>query len=790
MKRTLYLFVLLSLFTLELHAQTTGIIKGRVVDTAGAGLAGAMVQVLGTTKSTVTNFNGDYLITGVRPGTYDLQVTFYGSIDTLCQEVIVNPGLHVAANFALEPKAPPLLPMVYAQQGVAGAVVVSQSQQAIYVDAIARQRVEAGMTTSIRELSSADILTSTQSTFGAIAREATVGSAGGGFNIRGGRGNEVVIRRDGYEITDPQGLGLFPDVADVAVERGQVIATGFEAEYGDVLNGAVNTLTYRATGESIVNQATQPIQEMTSLPQRGRTPSESSYGLPKREKVSAQGEKGREQQSVPPPPAPMAAEALPPVPLYENGYRATESSPYSTFSIDVDNGSYTNVRGYLSRGQLPPAEAVRVEEMINYFRYEYPDPAGHHPFDFNSEVVACPWNSDHLLVRLALQGREIHSEQAPPSNLVFLVDVSGSMSGPSKLDLLKQSLKKLVNQLRPEDHVALVVYAGAAGLVLKSTPGSDKKVIRDAIDRLTSGGSTAGGAGIELAYKTAQESFLGEGNNRVILATDGDFNVGVSSEQGLVSLIEEKREEGVFLSVLGFGHGNYQDQKMEQLADHGNGNYYYIDRLEEGERVLVSEMGGTLHTIAKDVKLQIQFNSEKVSAYRLIGYENRVLAARDFNDDTKDAGELGAGHQVTALYEVVPVGADVGYTVDTTKGEDYKLEKSEEIPVLFTSNDILLARLRYKEPKDSVSQLIQYLVLGERKSVEEASESTRFVTAIAGWGMLLRGSAYRGTITYDDILGWGKRGLGADANGSRKEFLELVEKTKKLTVEKESMSGL
>ncbi|MCB0714280.1 MAG: von Willebrand factor type A domain-containing protein [Ignavibacteriae bacterium] len=788
MKRTLYLLVLLSLFTLELQAQTTGIVKGRVVDTAGSGLPGALVQLLGTTKSTVSNFNGDYLITGVRPGTYDLQVTLYGSIDTFCQEVIVNPGLHVAANFTVEPKAPPPLPMVYAKQGVAGAMVVSQGQQAIYVDRISRQRVEASTTGKVTELSAEDLLeTTSRSTFGTITREATVRSSDGGYNFRGGRGSEAVIRRDGFEITDPQSLGFFPDVADVAVEPARTLVSGFEAEYGDVLSGAVNTLTYRTSDESLVNQVTQPIQEMTSLPQRGRTPSKSTYGLPKsqkKEEVKVQGE--REQQPTPP----RIVQAPPPIPLYENGYRATESSPYSTFSIDVDNGSYTNVRGYLSRGQLPPAEAVRVEEMINYFRYEYPDPAGHHPFDFNSEVVACPWNSDHLLVRLALQGREIHAEQAPPSNLVFLVDVSGSMSGPNKLDLLKRSLKKLVNEIRSEDQVALVVYAGAAGLVLKSTPGSDKQKIRDAIDRLTSGGSTAGGAGIELAYKTAQESFLREGNNRVILATDGDFNVGVSSEQGLVSLIEKKREEGVFLSVLGFGHGNYQDKKMEQLADHGNGNYYYIDRLQEAERVLVSEMGGTLHTIAKDVKLQIQFNPEKVSAYRLIGYENRVLAARDFNDDTKDAGELGAGHQVTALYEVVPVGSDVGYTVDTAKGEDYKLDKSEEVPVLFTSNDILLARLRYKEPKDSVSQLIQYLVLDERKSVEEASESTRFVTAIAGWGMLLRGSAYRGTITYDDILGWGKRGLGTDANGSRKEFLELVERTKKLTGERESMSGL
>ena len=471
-----------------------------------------------------------------------------------------------------------------------------------------------------------------------------------------------------------------------------------------------------------------------------------------------------------------------PTTLYENPFRATASGPYSTFSIDVDNGSYTNVRGYLSRGTLPPAEAVRIEEMINYFSYSYPDPAGHHPFDFHSEVVVSPWNDDHLLVRVALQGRNVHPEQAPPSNLVFLIDVSGSMMGD--LPLLKQSFDKLIDQLRPEDRVAIVVYAGAAGLVLESTPGSQKEKIRAAITRLSAGGSTAGGAGIALAYNTARANFLPEGNNRVILATDGDFNVGVSSQDGLVSLIEEKRKEGIFLSVLGFGHGNYQDEKMEGLADHGNGNYYYIDRLDEGERVLASEMSGTLYTIAKDVKLQIKFNPEKVAAYRLIGYENRVLAARDFNDDTKDAGELGAGHQVTALYEVVPVGAEVGYTVDTAKGDDYRLDADEEIPTFFTANDLLLARLRYKDPADSISRLIEHLVLDEQKSLEKGSESTRFAAAVAGWGRLLRGSAYRGTITYDDVLRWGG---GNDGDERRKEFLELVEKSREL-VGKEGIS--
>ena len=462
-------------------------------------------------------------------------------------------------------------------------------------------------------------------------------------------------------------------------------------------------------------------------------------------------------------------------PLHENHFRSVSGSPYSTFSIDVDNASYTNVRGYLSRGQLPLPDAVRIEEMINYFEYDYPESNDGRPFAFNSEVAVCPWNTDHLLLRLALQGRELQAEQAKAANLVFLIDVSGSMSSSNKLPLLKKSFRKLINQLRPQDRVAIVVYAGAAGLVLESTPGSQKRKIYKALNRLSAGGSTAGGAGINLAYKTARNNYLSDGINRVILATDGDFNVGISSDQGLTGLIEEKREEGIFLSVLGFGHGNYQDKKMEALADNGNGNYYYIDRLEEAQRVLVEEMSGTLYAIAKDVKLQIKFNQENVVAYRLIGYENRVLAAKDFDDDTKDAGELGAGHQVTALYEVVPVGSEIGYDLDTTKGEDYQLE--EELPDLFTTNDLLLARLRYKEPADSVSKLIEHLVMDERKSLEEASESTRFVAAVAGWGMLLRGSAYRGNLRYEDVVTWGTNAHGVDPDGYRKEFVELVKKS-------------
>ena len=449
----------------------------------------------------------------------------------------------------------------------------------------------------------------------------------------------------------------------------------------------------------------------------------------------------------------------------ENPFRSSHHSPYSTFGIDVDNASYTNVRGYLTRGVTPPPSIVRIEEMINYFRYDYPTPVDGRPFAFDSEVVTCPWNREHLLVRLALQGVVIDAAQAPPSNLVFLIDVSGSMSPDYSLPLLKQAFHRLVDQLRPDDRVAIVVYAGASGLALASTPGSEKEAIHSAIDNLNAGGSTAGGAGIRLAYDVAVANRLADGNNRVILATDGDFNVGITSEKDLVALIEEKREKGVFLSVLGVGQGNYQDQKMERLADNGNGNYYYLDRIGEAERVLVSEMSGTLYTIAKDVKLQIAFNPEKVAAYRLIGYENRMLAARDFDDDTKDAGELGAGHQVTALYEVVPAGATVGHAVDTANAANDRLD--EELPNLFTANDLLRARLRYKKPADSTSNLIEHIIGDDRKEIADASASTRLAVAVAAWGMSLRGSAYDGDVDPGVVRTW--------VPTSTTKYMELIE---------------
>jgi Ca-activated chloride channel family protein len=460
----------------------------------------------------------------------------------------------------------------------------------------------------------------------------------------------------------------------------------------------------------------------------------------------------------------------------ENEFLEVTENPLSTFSIDVDTASYSNIRRFINDGQLPPKDAVRIEEMINYFKYDYPQPQGDEPFSISTELAECPWETSHKLVQIGLQGKNIDVSQAPASNLVFLIDTSGSMQSADKLPLLKQAFKLLTNQLREKDRVSIVAYAGSAGLVLEPTSGSNKEKILSAIDRLEAGGSTAGGEGIQLAYKTAKEHFLASGNNRVILATDGDFNVGVSSEGDLVRMIEEKRKDGIFLTVLGFGTGNLKDSKMEQLADKGNGQYAYIDEVQEARKVFINQLGGTLFTIAKDVKIQVEFNPTRVQAYRLIGYENRMLKAEDFNDDKKDAGELGAGHSVTALYEVVPAGANAKLPkVDTLKYQD-KLTK----PEAYASNEIMMVKLRYKAPKESDSKLIARAVVDEKKSVEGASSNFKFAAAVAEFGLLLRESRFRANASPERCLDLARQSKGEDEAGYRGEFIHLVEKSKDL----------
>jgi Ca-activated chloride channel family protein len=462
--------------------------------------------------------------------------------------------------------------------------------------------------------------------------------------------------------------------------------------------------------------------------------------------------------------------------INENEFLEVLGNPLSTFSIDVDAASYSNVRRFINDGQMPPPGAVRIEELVNYFSYSYPDPAGEHPFSFTTEVTASPWNPEHNLLLIGIQGKRISTDALPPSNLVFLLDVSGSMDDPRKLPLVKAAFRLLVNQLRPVDRVAIVVYASASGVVLESTPGNDKQEILDAIDNLEAGGSTAGGAGIKLAYEIAKENFLKNGNNRVILATDGDFNVGASSDAEMVDLIEEERKEGIYLSVLGFGMGNLKDSKMEKLADKGNGNYAYIDNLLEAKKVFVGQMAGTLFTIAKDVKIQIEFNPMKVKAYRLIGYEDRLLAKEDFNNDQKDAGELGAGHTVTALYEIVPAGAAVSLpNVDSLKYQNVNVRSDSK-----TSAELLTLKFRYKPPKDTVSKLIVTVVEDPKDKKGTMSENMGFASAVAEWGMLLRDSKFKGTSTFEDVIKRARQYEGEDEEGYRSEFIRLVKLSKSL----------
>ncbi len=464
--------------------------------------------------------------------------------------------------------------------------------------------------------------------------------------------------------------------------------------------------------------------------------------------------------------------------IEDNPFVVVSNNPLSTFSIDVDTASYSNVRRFINEGQLPPKDAVRLEEMINYFTYDYPQPTGKTPFSISTEIAEAPWNPTHKLVQIGLQGKRISTESLPPSNLVFLVDVSGSMDNLNRLPLVKSSLRLLVNELRAKDRVSIVVYAGNAGLVLPSTPGNQKNKILNAIDKLQAGGSTAGGEGIQLAYKIARENLIKSGNNRVILATDGDFNVGISSETELVRLIEKERDQGIFLTVLGVGMGNLQDSKMEQIADKGNGNYAYIDNLLEAKKVLVKEMGGTLLTIAKDVKIQVEFNPAKVQAYRLVGYENRQLQNQDFNNDKKDAGELGSGHSVTALYEVIPVGvkSDVSLSnVDPLKYQQTKVE-----PTKNGSNELMQVKLRYKQPNQTTSQRLTVPLVDRGLKLKDTSTNFKFSAAVAAFGMVLRDSQYKGTANFDEVLKLSSQSQGTDLDGYRAEFIRLVQKSKTL----------
>jgi Ca-activated chloride channel homolog len=460
----------------------------------------------------------------------------------------------------------------------------------------------------------------------------------------------------------------------------------------------------------------------------------------------------------------------------ENQFESPSSAPLSTFSIDVDNASYTNVRRFINNGQSVPKDAVRVEEMVNFFKYNYPQPTGEHPFSINTEYSDCPWNENNKIVRIGLQGKNIPINNLPNSNFVFLIDVSGSMSDDNKLPLLIQSMKILVKELREEDKVSIVVYAGAAGLVLPPTSGKNKKMIINALEKLNAGGSTAGGEGINLAYKIAEENFIKGGNNRVILATDGDFNVGASSDKDMEQLIEEKRKSGVFLTCLGYGMGNYKDSKMETLADKGNGNYAYIDNIQEANRFLSKEFKGTMFAIAKDVKIQIEFNPKHVQSYRLIGYENRKLRPEDFKNDAIDAGELGSGHTVTALYEIIPTGVKSNYVVDL---DSLKYTKPLETGMKY-NDELATIKFRYKKPDGDKSIEMVSTIGNKAKSIETSSNDFKFCTAVAWFGLKLRDSKLISNKSEEDLLNLATESLSNDTEGYKAELIRLIESSKQL----------
>jgi Ca-activated chloride channel family protein len=477
---------------------------------------------------------------------------------------------------------------------------------------------------------------------------------------------------------------------------------------------------------------------------------------------------------MPPPPPPFNTEDY--TAITPNIFHSPLSEPLSTFSIDVDTANYSNLRRMLNQGQLPEPNSIRLEELLNYFSYNYPAPTDEHPFAVYSEAGVVPWNQKRTFVHIGIQGKKLNLEAAPPSNLVFLIDVSGSMSDYNKLPLVQESMNLLVDNLRGKDKVAIVVYAGAAGEVLPSTSGNNKLAIRNAINNLSAGGSTAGGAGIQLAYKIASENLIAGGNNRIILCTDGDFNIGVSSDAAMTDLVEKNRNKGIYLTVLGFGMGNYKDNRMELLADKGNGNYAYIDTINEAKKVLVNEMVSTLYTIAKDVKLQVEFNPAHVKAYRLVGYENRLLRTEDFKDDTKDAGELGAGHTVTAIYEIIPMNSKESIPgLDPLKYQSIQITEAAR-----NSPEMMTVSLRYKLPDKDVSIPFGVPVMNKILPQESCSETFLFSTAVLGYGMMLQNSEHKAALTWDTVKELAKNNLGKDTEGYRAEFLQLIDLAAKL----------
>lgn len=739
MKNVLKIIIVL-FATLQIQAQQMTL-SGIISDESGLPLQGVNIVIEGSNKGTQTNFDGEYELM-----VYKGDTLVFSYVGYITEKKIVTTLSTLSFSMKLDNEA--IDEVVITALGTKRKKEeVTSAYQTVKVNdnsALKRYRsspnsrkqitVRRVKTKELKKVNNPSVVNSLSGKVSGL----TISSSHNGVS----GGTRIVLRGNRSLSGTNQALIIIDGKISTAKELNKIKSN--EIQTINVLKEPSGSALYG----SQANQGVIVIQTKTS-----------NYKLPKEVEAAINKHKAHNTNSME-----TSQEVY--VEIIENDFERTKNSPLSTFSIDVDRASYSNIRRMINNGQRISPDAVKIEEMVNYFDYNYPQPKDAHPFSIHTELAVTPWNAQTKIVKIGLQGQTFENKALPASNLTFLIDVSGSMSTQNKLPLLKAAFKLLVNQLREQDKVSIVVYAGAAGVVLEPTSGAEKEKILNALDNLQSGGSTAGGAGIKLAYNLAEENYKYKGNNRVILATDGDFNVGASSDKSMKKLIEEKRKSGVFLSVLGFGYGNYQDSKLEILADQGNGNHAYIDTMQEAQKVFGKEFGGTLYTIAKDVKIQVEFNPRKVQAYRLIGYENRLLDDEDFNDDTKDAGELGSGHTVTALYEVIPVGVESAYLKDIA---DLKYTKSAKIKDY--ADELLTVKFRYKKPEGKKSIEMVHV---QKDIMQDISNDLKFASAVALFGMQLRHSSYHNNTTIEDVKLLAESGRGADKFGYRAEFIRLI----------------
>lgn len=723
MKNVLHLIIVL-FASLQIHAQQKEI-TGTITDGDSLPLPGVNVIVKGDKQGTITDFDGNYAIM-VQVG----DILLFSYVGNTIKKTV---GTENNISFAMEENT--LEEVVITALGVERKKKeISTVYQVVKAEKLSRVKTRSATNVTTKRIKKPNTSSVVNGLSGKVS----------GLNINNKSANnrtKIVLRGNRSITSGIQALVVVDGQITTSRELNKLNSKSIKAV--NIIKGANGSALYGSKGVNgvIVIQTKK-----------------GNYKLPK--EIEALIKKTNTNNLINSEPNDVYVE------IAENNFEVTKVSPLSTFSIDVDRASYSNIRRMINNGQTVYPDAVKIEEMVNYFDYNYPQPTGKHPFSINTELAITPWNTQTQIVKIGLQGKTYNNEELPASNLTFLIDVSGSMSTQNKLPLLKGAFKLLVNQLREQDKVSIVVYAGAAGVVLEPTAGNNKETILNALDNLQSGGSTAGGAGINLAYKLAEKHFKKNGNNRVILATDGDFNVGESSDKSMKKLIEDKRKSGVFLSVLGFGYGNYQDSKLETLADKGNGNHAYIDTMQEAQKVFGKEFGGTLYTIAKDVKIQVEFNPKKVQAYRLIGYENRLLEDEDFIDDTKDAGELGSGHTVTALYEVIPVGVKSEYLKDIADLKYTKTDVTKDF-----SDELLTVKFRYKKPDGTKSIEMIHV---QKDEVKTPSEDLKFASAVALFGMQLRASSYYNNTTIKDVKALAENGRGEDKLGYRAEFIRLI----------------